>query len=275
MAELISESCELSGVLHQGQMGSRKQRSCIDAVARVVNKVEEAWGRGNIAALLLMDVKGAFDHVRCTTLQRMQEMQIDGNIIGWVESFLTDRHLQLVIDGYCGETQLVSMGVPQGSPVSPILFAIYLSGVFSELEGKVSTCVATSFADDCSFLSEAPNIIELIGLMEEAGCRAIERGERNFLQFDHDKTEAVVFTKRRKSKSEIVRVTLMIKDQIINFNKEATRWLGVWLDAALSFRTHKDVYLNKARKAEARLRSIVNRKGLAPGLSRKIQIAAV
>lgn len=35
------------------------------------------------------------------------------------------------------------------------------------------------------------------------------------------------------------------------------------------------MYLGKARKAEARLRSIVNRKALALGLARKIQIAAV
>lgn len=41
MAELISELCELSDALKQGKMSCRKQRRCIDAVARVVNKVEE------------------------------------------------------------------------------------------------------------------------------------------------------------------------------------------------------------------------------------------
>ncbi|KAI0998333.1 hypothetical protein K3495_g9862 [Podosphaera aphanis] len=33
VAELLSDWCEMNGVLHQGQMGSRKQRSSIDAVA--------------------------------------------------------------------------------------------------------------------------------------------------------------------------------------------------------------------------------------------------
>lgn len=47
------------------------------------------------------------------------------------------------------------------------------------------------------------------------------------------------------------------------------------MDSALTFRTHKDVHEQKARRAEARLRSIVSKNGLSPGLVRKIQIAAV
>lgn len=49
---------------------------------------------------------------------------MDGCIIGWVESFLTNRHLPVVIVGYCGETQLMGMGIPNGSPVSPTLLVI-------------------------------------------------------------------------------------------------------------------------------------------------------
>lgn len=123
VAELISVWCESSVVLHQGQMGSRKQRSCTDAVARVMNRVEETWNQGKIAGLLLMDVKGAFDHVsRNQLLRRMRDMKVDGNLIKWVGSFMTDRRLQLVIDGHCGKEVNLECGVPQGSPVSPILF---------------------------------------------------------------------------------------------------------------------------------------------------------
>ena len=66
-----------------------------------------------------------------------------------------------------------------------------------------------------------------------------------------------------------------LRNHEISFNKDATRWLGIWLDSALNFREHKNVYLHKAKRAEARLRSIVGKQGLAPGLVRKVQIAAV
>jgi len=62
-ANAIADECERRRLLHDGQFGCRKRRSAIDAVGRLMKRVEEAWGRGNTAAVLLMDVKGAFPHV--------------------------------------------------------------------------------------------------------------------------------------------------------------------------------------------------------------------
>lgn len=42
VTDMFSEWCEMNHVLHEGQMRSRKQRSAIDAVARVVIRVQEA-----------------------------------------------------------------------------------------------------------------------------------------------------------------------------------------------------------------------------------------
>lgn len=69
-----------------------------------------------------MDVKGAFDHVsRAQLAQRMANLGID-DLIGRAKSFLTDRWVELVIDGYVNAKQKVETGIPQGPPVSPILF---------------------------------------------------------------------------------------------------------------------------------------------------------
>lgn len=40
-------------------------------------------------------------------------------------------------------------GIPEGSPVSPISFAIYISGVFEEVETETGA-VGISFVDDLS-----------------------------------------------------------------------------------------------------------------------------
>lgn len=205
----------------------------------------------------------------------MQEIGIDSNLINWLGSFLSDRKLQLVIDGHCGAERQVSTGVPQGSPVSPILFTIYLNEVFQKVEDEVDTCQSKSFVDNCGFLVKASTVKELTERIEKVGIMAIEWGQDNCLDFDHAKTEAVAFTKRRKIRSHIQQASAKIKDVTIKFNKEATRWLGVWLDSALSFREHKDTYLQKKRRAEARLKAVTNRKRLEPGLVRKIQVAAV
>jgi len=54
-----------------------------------MNRVEEAWERGNTVAVLLMNVKGAFPHVAKGNLRRnIEEMEFEADLVGWVESFM-------------------------------------------------------------------------------------------------------------------------------------------------------------------------------------------
>ena len=121
VAKQLSDFCEVNEKLHKGQMGARKYRSAIDAAALLIQKVQEAWESRKIAGALFMDVKGAFDHVsRAQLAQRMSDLGIDDDLIGWTQSFLTDRWVELVIDGHINPKCKVETGIPQGSPVSPI-----------------------------------------------------------------------------------------------------------------------------------------------------------
>ena len=109
-------------------MGARKERCAIDAVALLVHEVQQRWSEKKLAAALFMDVKGAFDHVSKPQLKgRMVELGIDGDLVRWTKSFLTNRELQLVIDGHNNYERRVETGIPQRSPVSPILFLFNIS----------------------------------------------------------------------------------------------------------------------------------------------------
>ena len=67
-ADAIAHHCETMGVLHPGQMGSRKQRSAIDAVACLIQNTHEAWKLQQLVGVLFLDVKGALDHVNPSRL---------------------------------------------------------------------------------------------------------------------------------------------------------------------------------------------------------------
>ena len=58
-----------------------------------------------LVAGLLVDIKGAFDHVnRRKLLLVLRDMGLPGNLLYWVASFLTDRQVTLVIDRFEGQT---------------------------------------------------------------------------------------------------------------------------------------------------------------------------
>lgn len=102
VATWIASFCETREIFHRGQFGCRQGRGTSDAVAQLVTKVENAWVKKRTALTLLLDVKGAFDRVnKKQLLNRMVQVGMAGNIVRWVDSFLSDRRAMLVIDGPC------------------------------------------------------------------------------------------------------------------------------------------------------------------------------
>ena len=134
-AHLIADHLERKQGLHQGQFGCRKRRSCVDAVAILMNRTQQAWKKKRVAGALFMDVKSAFNNVNMTVLgKQMEELGVEADLIRWTISFMTDRRVRLVLDGEVGDPNAVDTGVPQGSPAALILFVTYLSGIFDAVE---------------------------------------------------------------------------------------------------------------------------------------------
>lgn len=131
-------------------MDFRRKKHAIDAVTGVINKVQEAWAEGKLIVMILMGVKGEFDHVSRNCLLRTTEgMSADGDQMSLAESFMSDRNMSLIINGHLYIEARAETRVPQDLPVSRILFVFYLSRMFREVEKEVETCTATSFADNC------------------------------------------------------------------------------------------------------------------------------
>ncbi len=83
----------------------------------------------------------------------MIKLGIDGDLVTLTCSFLIDRRVQLVIDGHDNEEKEIKTRIPESFPVSPILFLIYISGVFNKVL-EISLLVTSLFLiDDLGFFS--------------------------------------------------------------------------------------------------------------------------
>ena len=184
----------------------------------------------------------------------MLELGIDGDLICWSQSFMTDQRLQLVVDGFKCEEKLVDTGVPQESPVSPILFAIYLSGIFKAVEEAVPT-KSLFFVDDLGFMVSAESVSQACERLQQTEEVTIEWGQNNAVLFDAEKIEAMLFThkKEQRLREQMQAARVKIEGHEITFKQETSQWLGIWLDAGLELKVHHQNCLHKARKAETRL----------------------
>jgi len=256
-AELLSEEAERRGLLSDAQFGSRKGLSAIDAAAIIVDRAHAAWKNGHITGALLMYIKAAFPSVvkgRLDNLLKVRRM--DGDLIRWTESFLSERTLEMIFEGNAMDRHPVEAGVPQRSPVAPILFAINCSGLIQWVEEFQSEAEELSFIDDLCWVATGSDVNHVGMILERYAAKSIEWVSRRGLQFDTSKTEATLFMRRQGQRKHLwpkLTAKIPVGNGSIWFNKQATRWLGVWRDAHLTLKEHHNRCMKKVRAAEARL----------------------
>lgn len=100
-----------------------------------------------------------------------------------------------MIDGFINPKCKVETGILKRSPVSLILFLIYISGVFLEIERRLSNVTCLSFMDNLGFLVAGTSILEIKKLLEKARKITLDWGTRNAVTYDISKTEAILFSK--------------------------------------------------------------------------------
>ena len=62
-------------------------------------------------------------------------MGIDENLVDWTDSFMRGRRVIMSVDGQDDEPRKVTTGLLQGSPISPVRFAIYIADIHAAVEG--------------------------------------------------------------------------------------------------------------------------------------------
>ena len=187
---------------------------------------------------------------------------------------MSDRQVKLVLDGEVGEENPVDTGVPQGSPAAPILFITYLSGIFDEVERAAPGVSGLSFVDDIGWWAEGKNAEEVANKLSLVAAAAIEWAGKNGVAFDHGKTEAAIFW-RKKRKGTQTEAKVRVGDKEVSFNRAATRWLGVWLDSQLTLKEHHATRFKSGQNAMNRLKWLTGQMGLSPVNCRRVMSACV
>ena len=133
MANRIQE--EGSSILHHQQYGSVHRRSAGDVLYKSVVKARQYLVGGYSVEWAFWDVKGGFQHVQSAeVLARMAGCGPLRCSLHWLERFMSPREFKVARDGSVRGRGAAAKGVPQGFPLSPVLFLVFLAPILEEME---------------------------------------------------------------------------------------------------------------------------------------------
>ena len=96
------------------------------------------------------DISKAFDRVwHAGLLQKLKSYRISGQIYDLILLFLSNRWLQVVLNGKPSQEYLFNAGVPQGSILGATLFLLYINDHPDDV-----MCDIAIFADDTTLYSK-------------------------------------------------------------------------------------------------------------------------
>ena len=241
-------------LLSPHQFGFCKGRSCLTQLLITINNWMSSLDNGVPVDAAYLDFKKAFDSVpHKRLLCKLKGYGIKGNLISWIEDFLSERSQYVSINNVCSDKVSVTSGVPQGSVLGPTLFIYYINDL-----PLVSDSPITIFADDTKSHKEIKSHDDNVKLQDCINS-LVNWSIKWMLGFNSQKCKMMHIGKNNPCHV----YTIPDGDTVrILETTDCEKDLGVYIDPLLEFSEHIAKVVKKSRSmAGMILRNISSRTG--------------
>ena len=228
---------EKNNLLNIFQSGFRKNKNTLDQLLRLSDCLVKNLANKRYVLGVFIDFEKAYDMIwRKGVLFKIHNLGIGGNMFNWVNSFLSNRSLQVRVGDSFSTTAVVENGLPQGSVISPLLFLIAINDL------RPPSVNYSLFADDVALWKSSKNTAYLEKQIQQALNYIEEWCATWGFRVSVTKTTFVLFHKGKQKPINL----------LFNGNKLAksnsAKFLGVIFDQSLSWKDHINYVIGRCQK---------------------------
>ena len=198
------------------------------------------------------DISKAFNTINHSALlsKLIYQFGFDGSICEWFNSYLSDKHQVVCINGACSSFQTTTSGVPQGSVPGPILFTCYINA----LPQRVRSASSALFADDITTYVVGTSVPKLSVSLNKALTEVHSWMTDNGLTLNVKKTECMVISTGLRA--ALSPLQLFYNDVNIDQVK-SFKLLGVYINHHLKWSEHINDIVSKVSRQLRLMRHLV------------------
>ena len=217
-------------ILSPNQFGFRKKHSTYMPLLILQNRILDGFEQGKIGCTIYLDLKKAFDTVdHRILLHKLQLYGINGVFLAIIASYLSNRYQCVEYMNVKSGLQKITMGVPQGSILGPLLFLLYIND-FPKISTKFESFL---YADDTALFFKADSTNELQKMLDEELPKVHKWLQTNKLTLNIDKTVYQIYN---KSKTE-EHVQVNLAGSLIQ-QTNVVKYLGIMVEENMKWEAH-------------------------------------
>ena len=222
--------------ISSNQHGFVGGRSTETAAHALVSFVEKGFSARRCAAAIFIDIKSAFDSAwRPAFLAALIDRHCPLYLVRIVDSFLSDRHCVFDFDHLTLSTYEVHTGCPQGSVISPFLWAVLIDDALRFTVHPHQLTVA--FADDMTVVSASLSPVEAMRDLQGLCDRLVVWLGARKHEVCPAKSTVLIFFRRPSILERCGDLSLSFCGAAVP-KAASTRFLGYTIDQKLNWRLH-------------------------------------